>query len=58
VLDDADIPLILSMFISSEVLSNFFKRVIGKCKEKVLLFTISLLDVSIQDGGKEERSNW
>jgi len=29
------------MFISSQVLSNFFKRVIAEYKEKVLLSTIS-----------------
>jgi len=45
------------MFISSEVLSNFFERVIAECKEKVLLFTISLLNAPIQNSGKEERSN-
>ena len=42
---------------SSKVLLPFIEVDIADREEKMYLFAISLLGTTIQDGGKEERSN-
>lgn len=51
-----DLPLSLSMLMSSEVIQSFFEVDIADIKKKMYLFAISLLCITIQDGIMKERS--